>query len=324
VFFFTGEENVDLDYDHYIIAFSGGKDSVALYLNAREQGVPNHKIELIHHDIDGREGSSLMDWPVTPAYCRAFAKAFGIPIYFSWKQGGFEREMLRHNALTAPTILETPEGQKTIGGKTGKKGTRRKFPQVSPDLRVRWCSAYLKIDVGQKWVTHQERFVGKRVAVLSGERGEESACRAGYAEEEKDRADGGKRSVTRLRPIKNWTEAEVWAIMERWKVNPHPCYHLGWGRCSCAGCIFGSKNQWASLNVVNPMQFDGIYEYEVEFGTTIRRNGSIVDASRDGTPYAAITPERVRIALSYEYNEPIIVDNWVLPAGAFGDSAGPT
>jgi hypothetical protein len=26
-------------------------------------------------------------------------------------------------------------------------GTRLKFPQVSADLNVRWCSAYLKIDV---------------------------------------------------------------------------------------------------------------------------------------------------------------------------------
>ena len=33
------------------------------------------------------------------------AVALGLPIYFSWKVGGFEREMLRDGARTAPTTL---------------------------------------------------------------------------------------------------------------------------------------------------------------------------------------------------------------------------
>ena len=49
-----------LSYDHYIVMFSGGKDSAALYLALRDTGVPNTKIELWHHEIDGREGASLM------------------------------------------------------------------------------------------------------------------------------------------------------------------------------------------------------------------------------------------------------------------------
>ena len=53
-------------YDHVIVAFSGGKDSVACLLHLLDLGVPREKIELWHHDVDGREGSDLMDWPVTP------------------------------------------------------------------------------------------------------------------------------------------------------------------------------------------------------------------------------------------------------------------
>jgi len=49
-----------LSYDHYIVMFSGGKDSAALYLALRDTGVPNTKIELWHHEIDGREGASLV------------------------------------------------------------------------------------------------------------------------------------------------------------------------------------------------------------------------------------------------------------------------
>jgi len=38
-------------YDKYIVAFSGGKDSIALVLYLLSVGVPTHKIELWHHDM---------------------------------------------------------------------------------------------------------------------------------------------------------------------------------------------------------------------------------------------------------------------------------
>jgi tRNA(Ile)-lysidine synthase TilS/MesJ len=56
-------------YDVIIVAFSGGKDSAACVLHLLDLGVPKHKIELWHHLVDGREGSTLMDWPCTEAYC---------------------------------------------------------------------------------------------------------------------------------------------------------------------------------------------------------------------------------------------------------------
>ncbi len=70
----VGLTRAQLDtYATIIVAFSGGKDSVACVLHLLELGVPRERIELWHHDVDGREGSTLMDWPVTRAYCRAFA-----------------------------------------------------------------------------------------------------------------------------------------------------------------------------------------------------------------------------------------------------------
>ena len=89
------------DYDKYIVAFSGGKDSTALVLHLLELGIPKEKIELWHHDIDGG-GETFMDWEITHDYCQKFADAFGVPLYFSYKEGGFKREMLRQDTLTAP------------------------------------------------------------------------------------------------------------------------------------------------------------------------------------------------------------------------------
>ncbi len=133
------------NYDKYIVAFSGGKDSTACFLHLLDLGIDKDKIELWHHLIDGKD-ETFMDWEVTEDYCRKFAESFGVKIYFSWKDGGFKREMLRENSLTAPTVFETPnQGLIEVGGTRGKESTRRKFPQISPDLSVRWCSAYLKI-----------------------------------------------------------------------------------------------------------------------------------------------------------------------------------
>ena len=78
----------DINYwDKVIVAFSGGKDSMACLLHLLEIGFSREKIELWHHCIDGREGSQLFDWDITTSYCQAIAQAFNIPLYFSWREG---------------------------------------------------------------------------------------------------------------------------------------------------------------------------------------------------------------------------------------------
>ena len=90
-------------YERILVFHSGGKDGMAALLYLLDLGVPRSKIEIHHHDIDGREGSHLMDWPVTRSYVEVMGRALGIEVFFSWKQGGFERELLRENCQTAPS-----------------------------------------------------------------------------------------------------------------------------------------------------------------------------------------------------------------------------
>lgn len=335
-------------YDKYIVAFSGGKDSIACFLHLLDLGIDKNKIELWHCDIDG-QGATFMDWEVTHSYCQRFSNHFGVPIYYAWKDGGFEREMTRENAKTAPTSFQCPDGTiKTIGGTRGKESTRRKFPQISGDLSVRWCSAYLKIDVCAAAIRNQDRFNGIKTVIISGERAEESLGpvkfkeyiqakengedfkafgRANYEILEVDRADNrnGKkpRFVDRWRSVKDWSEVEVWDIIKRYGVVVHPCYYLGWSRCSCKFCIFGDKDQFASGYQISPKQGEKLVDYEIDFGVTLKRDKSLVDLITSGTPYASITGELATIATSYQYDGKIQTDVWELPAGAYGEGCGP-
>lgn len=318
-------------YDKYIVSFSGGKDSTVLLLFLLENGVPKDRIELWHQEIDGR-GRSLFDWEVTPDYCRKLGAAFGIPVYFQWKVGGFEREMTRTDSLTAPVCFEMPDGTVgQTGGDRGKASTRNKFPQPSPDLRVRWCSAYLKIDVCAAVLRHQERLQNIRTLVLSGERGEESKQRAGYAVLEPDKADlrNGRnpRHIDRFRPIRDWKEQQIWDLLEKYRVRPHPCYFMGFGRCSCKFCVFGNCHQFASAACVSRRQADDLIRFEKNFGYTMKRGTDLASLISKGVAYDTITDELRSLATSYEYSAPVLVpenETWQLPAGAFRKCGGPS
>ncbi|MDT8992815.1 phosphoadenosine phosphosulfate reductase family protein [Curvibacter sp. APW13] len=316
-----------LTYDIIYVGFSGGKDSLACVLHLLELGVPRERIELHHHLVDGRESEQMMDFPVTEAYCRAVAAYLGIPIYMSWKVGGFEGEMTRLNQPTGPTRFETPDGEVVqTGGESNKVGTRRKFPQTSASLQSRWCSSYLKISVCAATINGQDRFLNKRTLVVTGERAQESSSRAKYANFEPHRTDARagrlKRQVDHYRPVHAWTEQEVWAIIERFAIRPHPAYAAGYGRLSCALCIFGNRNQWATGRHILPRQFEKVRAYEAEFGVTIHRKHDVLTLANEGTPYSTATPSLIDLLRIANYDLPVRMSPWELPAGAYGDSNG--
>lgn len=324
------ETQVDLSlYSGFIVFFSAGKDSTACVLHLLEQGVDPDLIELHHHCVDGMEGSTLMDWPITESYTEKFAREIGLKLFWSYRQGGFEREMLRENQRTGAIVFQDDHHQfHQNGGLRGTLGTRLKFPQVAADLRTRWCSGYLKVDVGARLITSQERFTQNKYLVITGERAEESKARAKYKVFEPHRTDNRagkriKRHIDHWRPVHAWPESQVWDIIKRWKITPHPSYFCGFGRCSCLSCIFGSANQWATIRKYANAHFNRIADYERQFGVTIQRKLSVIELADKGVAYD-IDPKWLKIAFSTEYNEPIFQSSWELPAGAYGDCAGPT
>lgn len=316
-------------FDRALVAFSGGKDSLALLLHLIDLGFPRSKIELHHHLVDGREGSTLMDWPCTEGYCVAIARAFGVDITFSWRSGGLEAEMLRDGTPTAPVSIPSPDGGYVLIGGKGPLGTRRKFPQVSADLSVRWCSSANKISCMDAYIRNHPKFLNSRTLVLTGERAEESTARSKYAEFEPHRSDTRNskrvpRHVDVWRAVHSWSERQVWDLIQRYRVCPHAAYWLGWTRTSCRQCVFGNPDQWASARAIAPEQFGQIARYEREFGITIHRKLTVTERADAGTPYG-FDPKWVEIANHHgEFMHPVFMDNWMLPKGAFGEGCGPT
>ncbi len=341
-----------------IVAFSGGKDSIAMVLSLLEQGFDKSKIELWHHDIDGG-GEGVYDWKGTKSYCQAFADAFGLPILYSYAQGGIVREIYRENETIQPVFFQDAPGGEFIKimpkpmrtkdkdgnllspDQVGQKNTRRKFPQVTANLMTRWCSAVVKIDVLRKAVNNSPRFHNANLLILTGERRTESTARSLYLEFEPHVSSTKTRKSIIWRPIVDWTEEQVWGIMERFKVQPHPCYELGWGRCSCQLCIFSSANTWASLNEISPQKVAKIAQIEKEIGHVLydEEEKVMTGTKNSGKPVFQKTGKKLDIYESRvnrgksfitqsskqrwlneaigEFVSPIFVDHWKLPSGAF-------
>lgn len=156
------------DYDLIVVLLSGGKDSIASYYKLIELGVPKHRIEFWHHDIDGKNPERRMDWKCTSNYVKSFAEAEGIKLRISWWVNGFFGELYRIGASEPVEWLDPDTGEvrrckpskkylkcqeikekatDEMEDQLKKLGYRMKFPAKTSDLSKRWCSAYLKIMV---------------------------------------------------------------------------------------------------------------------------------------------------------------------------------
>ena len=181
-------------------------------------------------------------------------------------------------------------------------------------------------------INNQPRFEGIRTLVVTGERGEESSARAKYKDQENHRCHrlGTKvsRHVEHYRPVLDWKEELVWDIIQKYNVRVHPAYYLGFSRVSCQFCIFGNADQFASARYLDPERGDLLADLEDDFGVTLKRKKTLRDLYGTGDIYPALLEdaENEKLSQSSIFYKQIIMPEgtWYLPAGAFGNSCGPS
>lgn len=306
----------------YIIAFSGGKDSIAMFLFLLEKGISVTDIELHHHEVDGR-GENIFDWACTTSYCQSFADAFNVPIYFSYRKGGIVREMFRKEETVQDVYYQlVPNGEmKCLPAKKSERfiNTKRMFPAISTNLRVRWCSSSVKISILNQVITHTPLLneKGTTYIVCTGKRRSESTARSKYSEIEYHTTNTIKRSVWHWRPVIDFSDAQVWELLEKYKVQPHPSYMLGWGRCSCQLCIFSSPNVWATLYEIDRSKVERIAEIEKELGHTLHHKKSIYEVVSKGKSFYNDNLEYWKNQALGEFSAPIIISDWTHPLGMY-------
>lgn len=329
-------------------------------LNLLELGVPNDKIILLHHDIDG-ESTKKMDWPATKAYCIAFAAAFRLELRFSFREGGFWGEVFRYGSKQPVKFQDADGTTKRIEPKAWKRsnelkalmslekqnnqlnnfdeydrelrsyGYRYKFPAKKADLSSRYCSSVLKIEVGSVAIAHQiDTSRNCKIMVLSGERRGESTNRSHYNMMELHRTHApsrNKRIVHHYRNVIDYSEKDVWEVLKRNKVMPHPCYIVGWGRASCACCIFSSPSHFAGIKEILPEYYQNIKEAEEELQFTLDNKKSIDEYVGNASSCVVYSEQK---AIHQLVTGDITVSDillpeeveWVYPAGAFRQGIG--
>lgn len=207
-------------------------------------------------------------------------------------------------------------------------GKRHKFPAKGGTHQGRWCSGSLKASVQDSVTSNlKETSSDKKILIVSGERRGESAGRAKYNEMEIHRTNAEKRShriVHQWRCCIDYTEKDVWEVLKRNHVNPHPCYRIGWNRCSCAMCIFSTPRLYAGFNELFPEEFAELHQDEVRLGFTLDNKKdlyqfiegaeSCVDKTDKNAIHSILTGDFTK--------DDVFVDDWKYPVGAFHGADG--
>lgn len=210
-------------------------------------------------------------------------------------------------------------------------GKRHKFPAKGSTHQGRWCSGNLKAAVQDSVTSNLDKTkADKKILIVSGERRGESSGRAKYNEMEIHRTNAEKKAhriVHQWRPVIDYSEKDVWEVIKRNKINPHPCYRAGWNRCSCAMCIFSTPKLFAGIKELYPEEYEKLRQDEIILGFTLDNKCDLDTFVGDAESCVYhCDKEAIHSLVSGEFavNDVYVNDEWKYPAGAFhGAKGGP-
>lgn len=235
-----------------VISISGGKDSTALWLFAKERGVSNLKV--IFADV-GHEH------PETYKYIEYLKKELGeitiIKPDFSdriMKKREYVRTKWREEGVDEKIIKDALEVLKPTG-----------IPFLDlclwkgrfPSTMARFCTQELKVIPILEQVYMPLLESGKHVVSWQGIRAMESRKRAQMPEREET-----PEGFEVYRPLLKWTVEDVFKMHKKYGIKPNPLYLQGMGRVGCMPCINCRKDELFEIGRRFPEEIERVAEWE--------------------------------------------------------------
>jgi len=260
--------------DYNIVSVSGGKDSTALLLLAKEREAEN----LIAVFCDtGNEHKITYD------YVNYLSQKVHPIITL---KADFSKNLERKkNKLQKILNGELDEKEKGLKYPYSKEDAKRIIPLLQesgnpfldqvvargmfPTTMRRFCSEELKRNV---LVPFQMQYVeaGNDVYAWQGVRADESAARANYVENELKFTAKNGCELWNYRPILKWTVEDVFAMHKKHGVDPNPLYKMGMKRVGCMPCIHAGHKELVEIANRFPEEIDRLRDWEKKVGQTSR------------------------------------------------------
>ena len=249
------------------------------------------------------------------------------------KENGVWYDALDHDTPINQSIMN--EIADTVGSNLDRLGEleelggkRHKFPAKGGTHSGRWCSGNLKAAVQDSVTANlEETKRDKKILIVSGERRGESAGRSKYNEMEIHRTNAeakAHRIVHQWRCCIDYSEKDVWELLKRHHINPHPCYRIGWNRCSCMMCIFSTPRLFAGVKELFPDDYAALQHDEEVLGFTLDNKKNLDEFIGD-TQSCVCWKDKAAIhsILTGEFNtDDIYTNDWNYPVGAFHGADG--
>lgn len=129
-----------------------------------------------------------------------------------------------------------------------------------PSTRARFCSTILKHDVVKRQIVDVLLHKFNEVIIWQGVRADESVSRSNLPVWETD-ADNTP-GLNIYRPILNWSHDQVFEFAKRHGVEPNPLYKQGFTRVGCMPCIHARKSELREIFLRYPDQIERVANWE--------------------------------------------------------------
>ena len=276
-------EGVEDGMTKVIVSMSGGKDSTAVALLAKEQGVDaiygfadtGHEHPETYKYVDYLEGVlGIIVQRVKADFSKDIERKRNV-VQTKWRDDGVPEEQIER----ALAVLE-PTGNPFLDLCLWKG----RFPST----RARFCTEELKIYPMNRQIVFPALEQYDHVECWHGVRADESLARAKLPEREID--DTGAEIV---RPILHWTVEDVFAMHRKHGIEPNPLYKQGMGRVGCMPCINCRKDELRQIAMRFPDQIERIAEWERIVGEASKRGGSTLFPPKKNQDITGLTNREV-------------------------------